>query len=229
MLAMVGTVLFALAASAASLGGITSDSLFAWSSSTSITVPSALADDPFATTTDCNKALSGTIDTLGHPWVAHIGDWRYQVCAEVRTQFRVPYAHATLDVGVSNRIRVSSQISRISTQKKASGPGLALFGDGLGGHMYLIYHRDQGRLSLGKYGSGATVELLGVAISDRDTALLSVEIDQPTLKILVDGALVMTYDMAPQMAQFGSNTRFGLESDNDIFSRFEWFKVELLP
>jgi hypothetical protein len=58
-------------------------------------------------------------------------------------------------------------------------------------------------------------------------------IDQPTLTVVIDGAVVMTYDLfdltSDEQGYFLARTRFGLESDLDNQSRFDNFRVEVLP
>ena len=218
----------AIAASAASLG-LSSSSLSAWSAPVSVPVPAAVADDPFVTTS-CNQALGGTSDSLGNVWLDHGGSWRYHGCDDVRAGLRLPFAHASVDVGVSDDIVVSTNLTRISTQNNRSGPGLTLFADGFGDHIYLIYERDQDRLTLGRHVSGTGTVLAQVdPISDYPSTVLAVEIRQPTLTVLVNGSIALTYDMTAEQALFGSNAMFGLEADNDNWSSFGWFKVETLP
>ena len=225
---VVGLVGSAIAASAASLG-LSSSSLSAWSAAVSVPAPAAIADDPFVTT-GCNQALGGTSDSLGNVWLDQGGGWRYHGCDEVRAGIRLPFAHASVDVGVSDDIVVSTNLARISTQSNRSGPGLSLFVDGFGDHIYLIYERDQGRLTLGRYVSGTGTVLAQVdPISDYPSAVLAVEIRRPILTVLVNGSIVLTHDMTAEQALFGSNTRFGLEADFDNWSSFGWFRVEILP
>lgn len=216
---------------AVSLQGIATDDLYAVASSGTVPIPAAIVDDPFQTTS-CNQALDGATDSLGNTWSNHWGGWRYQGCEEVRAQFRLPLAHASVDVGQSDDIVITTYLTRISTQNNRSGPGLSLFTDGFF-HMYVIYERDQGRVTLGKWSPWANTPLTSVPISDRSTGEIAVVIDQPSLTVLVDGSQVLTYDLnnltGPEQTQFLGQTRFGLEADSDNWSRFGWFKVEVLP
>ena len=93
--------------------------------------------------------------------------------------------------------------------------------------------RDADRVTLGKSSPWANTALLSAPVADRDEGEMSVVIDRPTLTVLFDGVVVLTYDLN-QLTQaeqdyFLSQTRFGLESDNDNQTRFESFRIETLP
>lgn len=220
MAALMAVVL--VTASAASLGGIDVADLFSWSGPVSVSVPSPIGADDFA----CNGDLHGQSDDLGHVWSDHGGSWQCVGGGLVRARDRVPLGHATVDFGVSDHVYVTAAINSISTQNDRSGLGVSVLSDG-GSHLYVIYERDQGRVTLGKR-EVALVTVLGTApVSDRDAAVLRVEIDQPQIRVLIDGVSVITYTMSPvETTLFGGNTRFGLDADNDNQSRFDWFRAE---
>jgi hypothetical protein len=99
--------------------------------------------------------------------------------------------------------------------------------------MYAIYERDADRVTLGKSSPWANTALLSAPVADRDEGEMSVVIDRPTLTVLFDGVVVLTYDLnhltQAEQDYFLSRTRFGLESDNDNQTRFESFRIETLP
>lgn len=218
----------ALTAAAADLGGIDSGGLSSWSSPVSISLPPIyIADDPFSTD-DCNGSLDGNTDSNGSVWKAHSGDWRYQVCDEIRVQSRVSMAHASLDLGELDGFRLTAHLTRISDRKNKSGPGIAFFSDGTE-FMYLIYRRDTGNLELGYYDSSGISVLQVEPISDHDTAEISVELSGPSVTVLVDGVVEMTATIRDDVyAIYWDNTRYGLVADNDEWSRFNTFRVEYL-
>jgi hypothetical protein len=144
----------------------------------------------------------------------------------VRSQQRVTLGHATVDVGTSDQLTVSSVLTSISTQSGRSGPGLSFLSDGIS-HIYAIYERDLGRVTLGKREIALDTVIATATISDRATAEIRVEIDQPQIRVLVDGVTVISHTMtAVESLIFGPNTRFGLEADNDNQSRFDSFAIE---
>lgn len=211
-----------VSASAASLGGFDVSDLFTWSAPVSISIPNAIALDDFT----CSGALDGKADALGNSWTDHGGDWQCLGSGEVRARQRVSLGHATVDLGVSDDIFLITVVSSISTQPDRSGPGLSFLSDGVS-HLYAIYERDQGRVTLGKREIALDTVISTVTIADRATAEIRVEIDQPEIRVLVDGVVVISHTMtAPETLLFGSNTRFGLEADNDNQSRFDLFRVE---
>lgn len=209
-------------ASAASLGGVTVADLFAWSAPVTIAVPSAIALDEFV----CSGNLQGQTDSLGNTWTDHGGDWQCLGSGEVRARQRVPLGHATVDLGVSDQVTLSSFISSISTQAGRSGPGVSFLSDGLS-HLYVTYRRDQGLITFGKREVALDTVIATAAVPDRATVEIRVEIAQPQIRVLVDGVTVITHTMTmTETLIFGSNSRFGLEADNDNQSRFDRFRAE---
>jgi hypothetical protein len=221
-----------ISAAAADLGGLAVGQLYAYGTEVTIDLPDppiTLASDDFA---GCHNTLDGWEDSLGNEWADHWGRWQCLGGEVVRSQSRLPLAHASLDIGRSDDIVITADVADISNQNNRSGPGIALSTDGFF-HMYVVYERDQGRVTLGKSSPWANTSLQSVPVSDRDSAVISVIVDQPSLTVLIDGNVVMTYDLgqltAAEEDYFLSQTRFGLESDNDNQSRFDSFLIETLP
>lgn len=228
----VGLIASGLAASAASLGGINSPSLYATSRAVNIDLPG----DPVAydTFVGCQSHLEGWIDSLGNEWTSHEGNWICVANAVARNQKRVSVAHATLDAQVNDNISVSTEIVRISQQKNKSGPGLALFDDGTN-FISVLYKREQGRLVLGVMAPSGYREIVDVdPISDYDTVTLTAQIQGHYLTVLLNDSPEMEIDLTLVLTEdeqllLLDNTRFGLASDNDNWSRFGSFTVEILP
>ena len=214
-----------ISASAASLGGIGSDQLFAQSGPASVSPPPPVASDTFD---GCHSLLDGWVDSVGNVWTSHDGDWLCVASSVARNQKRVSIAHATVDTGETDNISVSTDIVRISTQKNKSGPGLALFDDGTN-FIAVLYKREEGRLVLGvSRPSGFSLLAEVDPISDFDSVVLTAEIQQPLLTVKLDGTTVLTYDLsglAPADQLLLGNTRHGLASDNDNWSHFGSFTV----
>lgn len=226
----VGLAVSAVAAAAASLGGINTDDLFATTMTVDIPVsPPVVASDTFD---GCHSHLDGWVDSVGNTWTSHEGNWMCVANSVARNQQRVSIAHAGVDTGFSNNISVSTDIVRISNQKNKSGPGLALFDDGTY-FISVLYKREQGRLVLGVMGPSGYRELAEVdPISDFDTAVLTAQIQQPNLTVLLNGNIELTYDLsnlAPDELPLLGNTRHGLASDNDNWSHFGSFTAEVMP
>jgi len=211
-----------MTASAASLGGIDVGGLFAWSAPVSVSTPSAIALDDFT----CSGSLHGRTDSLGNVWSDHGGDWQCLGSGEVRARQRLPLSHATVDLGVSDQVTISVFLSSISTQAGRSGPGIAFLSDGIS-HLFAIYERDTGLITLGKREIALDTVIVATAVSDRATADIRVVVAQPEIRVVVNGLTVITHTMtAAETLLFGANTRFGLEADDDNQSRFDLFSVE---
>lgn len=220
--AMVASAALAVTASAASLGGIGVADLFAWSSPVTIPIPTPIAADEFL----CAGDLEGQPDDMGNTWSDHGGDWQCLGSGVVRARQRVDHGHATVDLLTSDAVAISAGLSEISTQSGRSGGGIALLSDGLS-HMYVVYQRDQGRIVMGKREIAVDTVIATSPISDVGTVEITVEIDQPTVRVLVNGAPLLTHTLTlTDTVMFGSNTRFGLASDNDNSTRFDWFRVD---
>lgn len=212
-----------ISASAASLGGITTADLFGWGAPVIVPVPVVVGFDHFA----CTGNLAGQTDDYGNVWVEDNGAWRCVGSSEVDSRQPRPLAHATVDLGVSDQVYLTAYISAVNTQANKTGPGVALFSNGAF-HMFVVYQRDLGLITLGKF-DGTRSTLTSTAIPDRATAVIRVEIEQPDIRVQVDGVTVINHTMsATETLFFGSNTRFGLEADNDNQSRFDWFQAEAL-
>lgn len=228
-----GMILLAVVASAASLGGIAVGSLFA--QETPVTIPIPVPPPLVATDfSGCQGSLDGWVDESGAAWASQSGDWQCLGNDVVRSQQRSPLAHATVAVPINTGIRIGASMERISAQANRSGPGLALFADGSGELIYVMYERDQARVSIGLrsplYGDVVLDRIVGIA--DRDTAEIAVLLDGLAMTITLDGVVIGMYDLATlltlaQQIDLLSNSRFGLLSDNDNFSRFDGFRIDL--
>lgn len=225
----VGLTALAYVASAASLGGINASHVYSTSMMVTVVVDAPIASDTFE---GCHSHLDGWVDSVGNVWTSHEGNWICVANSVARNEKRVSIAHASVETGLSDGISVSTDIVRVSTQKNRSGPGLALFDDGTY-FISVLYKREQGRLVLGVMGPSGYRELAEVdPISDFDTVTLTAQIQQPNLTVLLNGSQVLTYDLsdlAPHELFLLTNTRHGLASDNDNWSHFGTFTVEVLP
>lgn len=215
-------------AAAASLGPIDLSDVSVLSKEVSVDSPIAITGDTFE---GCHNRLEGWTDSLGNEWTDHWGVWQCLGGGLVRSRLRIPLAHATLDLGRSDGIIITTAFERVSTQSNRSGPGISLFSDGFF-HMYVIYERDADRVTLGKWSPWSN-EVLATAPMSGEVAEMSVIVDQPALVVLIDGSQVLTYDLGQltpgEQGYLLQQTRFGLEADRDNWSRFSSFRVETLP
>ncbi|MCZ6740420.1 MAG: hypothetical protein O7C01_11730 [Actinobacteria bacterium] len=217
----------AVVASAATLGGINPADLFGWSAND--TVPLPLAFDHFD---GCLGDLNGDVDVVGNTWLAPSTNWDCQPAnsrADNVAQ-NTTADSATVDVGQSDQVVVSTFMEQTSSTKAGAGSGVSLFHDGSSFHMYVVYQRGADQITLGKVdGSGDTEIISWSWLPRSETIEFLIEIDQPDITIYADSVLVATYTMtAGELTTFGSNTRFGMESDSDKRSRWSWFQVEVL-
>ena len=226
---VVGLVASAVAASAATLGGINVADLF--SSSRNDVVPLPLAFDHFD---GCDNNLNNDVDVVSNVWLAPSTDWRCQPAnSRARNRNQNTLADSTtVDVGLADHVVVSTHVERTSRTAIGAGSGVALFHDGVGFHMYVVYQRGADQITIGRVDGSGDTELTSWSWLPRNNAIeLAVEIDQPTITIYANAALVGTHTMsAGELATFGSNPRFGMESDLDRRSRWSLFQVkEMAP
>ena len=218
----VGLTTSLVVAAAASLGTSSAD-LFVWSGPVSVPIPGTIAIDSFDT---CSGGLDGEVDASGNVWSDHGGQWLCFGPGLAAARIPTSLGHATVDVGQSDDLTVSVFVSKVSDKTNRSGPGISLFSDG-NYHIYVIYERDLGQITLGKLDSTGNTVLMVIPVADRPVIEISAEIHQPDISVSVDAVLVGTYTMtAAEVATFGANTRFGMEADNDNQSWFESFQVE---
>ena len=222
-----GMTALVVTASASSLGTINSADIFAWGQNDTVDLPHAF--DHFD---DCAGNLNNDVDVVGNPWLAPSTDWRCQsVNSRARNRNELTLADsATVDVGLSNQISVSTFVERTSRLAGGAGSGVSLFHDGSTFHMYVVYQRGSDQITIGRVDGSGDTEIASFGWLPRSgTIEFLVEIDQPDITIYADGLLITTYTMsAGELATFSTNTRFGLESDFDRRSRWSWFQVEVL-
>lgn len=221
--AVVGSTALVVAAAASAMG-VTSADLFSFT--TDQTVPLPLAFDHFD---GCGGDLNNDVDAVGNAWIAPSTDWRCQVAySRARNRNLATTADsATVDIGVSDDIVITTYLERASRTASGAGSGVSLFHDG-SYHMYIVYQRGADQLTLGKVDGSGDTEIVSVSYFPRtDTMDFIVEIHQPSITVTVNGTLLGTYTMtAGEIATFGSNTRFGLESDLDRRSQWSWFQID---
>ena len=225
----VGLVAFWMSASAADLGGIRGASVFADSSDVTVSVP----PPPGLVNTDfsgCQNTIDGWTDPLGNQWTSHSGKWQCLGSDTVRAQQRRSFAHASVDVGLSDELRITTLVSRVSTQNNRSGPGLGLLSDG-STFIYIVYDGDDEILTFGQVSPGGDIEFENVSISVSAPVVISVAIDRPNIEISINGSQLLDVDLtdhlpSAEIDHLFTHTRFGLVSDNDNFSAFDTFKVE---
>jgi len=225
-----GLVVFTLAASAASLGGINVGSLFTQETPVTIEIPDPPGPIVFTDFSGCVNRIDGWEDASGAIWISHSGGWQCLGNNGVRAQQRVPLGNATVVIPYSTGIRVSTDIFDISHQSNRSGPGLSLLNDGSGNFVYVIYERDQDRVTIGVGSGGVDTPLFQItpAFSDLDSGTMSVELNGTVLDLTFGGQDFGPYDLVEATPLLG-NTRFGLVADHDNFSTFNSFTIELLP
>ena len=222
-----GFLAFGLAASAASLGGVTTGPLFVQQTPVSVEPPQPPGPLVSTNFSGCSNTLDGWTDESGAMWTSHSANWQCLGNDVVRAQQRVDLGHATTDIApINSGIRVSTHFYDISHQNNRSGPGIALFADGSGGLVYAIYERDKDQIVIGhRYAGGQGLSVFPFA-GDVDSATMSIVVNGSNLSLTFDGQSIGSY-LVP--IYFLDKTRFGLVSDNDNQSRFDTFTIELLP
>jgi hypothetical protein len=224
---VVGIVAFALAASAASLGGISVGSIFTQSTEVDIDIPEPALPIVSTDFSGCSNFIDGWSDESGATWFSHSGNWQCLGAGVVRAQRREPLANLSVEIAQSSGIRISTEVSDISHQSSRSGPGISVLGDGFGSFLYVIYERDDTQLTMGVTGEApfAVVTSMG----DLSAETMSVEIVGNDLHVSFGSVDVGPFDLTFVAPGLIGNTWFGLVSDNDNQSRFDNFTIEPLP
>lgn len=219
-----GLAASAYAASAASLD-IESADLYATSNLLAVDLP--LAYDHFD---DCGgKKLNLDPDLFDNIWSAPSNIW---ACQDNRSRVttnnqNILHYSATVHVGQSDLITVSTYLARTSRTANGAGSGLSLFHDGNTHHMYIVYQRGADQITLGKVDGSGDTEIVSFDYTPRtDTMELVAAIAKPDITVSANGTVLGTYTMTTgELSTFGSNDGFGLESDRDRRSRWDWFEV----
>jgi hypothetical protein len=225
-LVAVGFTALALAASAASLGGITVGTIFTQESPVTIDIPDPPRPLVFTDFSGCQNSLDGWTDESGATWLSHSGNWQCLGNDVARAQQRVPLAHTTVGIPYSTGLRISTHIYDISNQNNRSGPGIALLGDGNGGLVYVRYERDKARIVIGHSYAAGNGSAIFPYSGDLESGTMVVDLVGPNLTVKLAGQNVGSY-VVPAFAM--NKTRFGLVANNDNQSRFDSFTIELLP
>lgn len=215
-------------ASATSLGGLRVPALYAFSESVSIPIPEPvlLAQDPFSLR--FLQFLDGTADELGNVWSVHGGLFIGLDGDVVFSPFRIGDAHATVDVARSDDLALRVDLVDVPPQPGRARSGIAFFSNGTS-YLYARYERDRGVVTIGQVGGPGAGEIASAPVADRESLMLSVTVNQPIVTVSVDGTPVLTDDLSSRLAAFGDNTRHGIASDGDRWTRFDFFSAETRP
>ena len=210
-------------ASAASLGGVNTSSVFSQQMDVQIDIPDPPGPLVSTNFSGCSNALDGWTDESGATWTSHSGNWQCLGNDVVRAQQRVDLGHATVNIDpINSGIRITTNFYDISSQNNRSGPGIALFGDGNGGLVYAIYERDNDQIIIGhRYSGGQSFSQFPFA-GDLESGTMSVTVTGANLSLALDGQTIGSY-VVP--SYFLDKYRFGLVSDNDNQSRFDSFTI----
>lgn len=224
MIIVAGLAVSTYAASAASLD-VESADLYATSKLLVVDLP--LAYDHFD---DCaGKELNLDPGLFGNIWWAQSNIW---ACEGNRSRVTTNdqnalHDSATVHVGQSDLITISTYLARTSRTANGAGSGLSLFHDGNTHHMYIVYQRGADQITLGKVDGSGDADIVSFDYLPRtDTMELVATIAKPDITVSANGTVLGTYTMTTgELSTFGPNARFGLESDGDRRSRWDWFEV----
>jgi hypothetical protein len=209
------------------LGGIAVGSVFAQHVDVDIDIPDPPAPIVSTSFLACSNFIDGWTDESGATWVSHSGNWHCLGNGVVRAQRREPLANLSVEIARSTGIRVTTTISDVSHQNDRSGPGVSLLGDESGAFLYVIYERDDDRLTIGV--AGQEPFALVAPAGDVVGGVMSVDLVGNELFVNFGSISVGPFDLTVEAPELIGNTWFGLVSDNDNQSRFDDFTIELLP
>lgn len=207
-------------AGASSLGGLDVASVSVVSMAVDIDVNAALVDSQF----EGVGSLDGWADPAGQVWSVVSGRFRGQGGA-VRSQDKKPWAAATVDVGVSTGLSVSTLLSGVNPQPGSSGVGLAMLADG-SDFVFAVYDRDRQVVEIGTVIGGLAEVLASAAAPDSASPLIEATVAQGEIAVTIDGGFAVSVEVPDG---FDSNTAHGIVADNDNQATFEWVRVEALP
>jgi len=131
-----------------------------------------------------------------------------------------PTSRATIDIDRSDDFLVTTEVERLGRSDHA---GLVFLGT-TSSYLFATYDELTDFVEL-RSSVGGPALAVSAALGNPTSYVISVAVDQPSLTVRIDGAIVISYSMTPaEIASFGANTRAGLiaESRN---TRFEFFTV----
>ena len=200
-----------VAVSAASLS-VDSDALFAQITDDRPTTATTIVSDDFPT----NGQLDGSVPVVapaGSSWLVAAGQFTAQ-SSQAESKGNTP-SRATIDLLVSNNYTASTQISALGS---ATAAGISFLGTG-GTYMYAVYDSTAGVARI--YSSTNGTPLASSApLGALSNFTLDVQVNQPTVTVRINGAVVITYALAATQ----TGTRAGIFA-NARGTTFEFFTV----
>ena len=209
--------------SAATLGGLTAESLGAWVLPGGAGVPTMAAWDNFARADGTNLNGQATGDN-GPAWQVVSGTWTTSANAG-KLSVNARDAALVVDCGATNAT-VTATITLPANGNFSAGLALK---QGTAGFLSVEYgHGNSGNIEIARTLSGSRQVLASVTNLGRNSpATLAATYLDGTVTVQLNGVsrLSATLDSATE-AVYRPHTRFGLSADNDSLSTFDNFRCE---
>jgi hypothetical protein len=222
--AVLGALLLAGAhiASAATLGGVSSRKLGAWTFAGGSGAPTVMAWDGFTRTNGTN--LAGVASGGGGPaWQVLAGTWITAGNA-ARDTPSVTNAAMVVDCALTN----ATVTVGLSTSPGSFYAGLTLKSVA-SGYLYVSFRNiNGGRIDVGRVVGTTDTPIASVTnVGSPSSATLSATYAAGVVTVRFNGVTVLTTTLsAANVTTFGSSTRYGLYSGNDTQTLFDDFRCE---
>jgi hypothetical protein len=224
---LVVLVAFVTVAAASTLGGITSNTVTAFSASGVSGAKIVYASDSFTGTTGTN--LNARALLVGSTWSAIAGTWTINSSGQAENvavsfgRLVTPTSHADIRAIVTDfDSGAGSRASGIVFRSDATAATfLYVYGVNAGGQQF----------RLAKYAAGASTDLASVTVSFTNPATLQVEANGAVVKVYYSGTLLITYTLTTaEQTTYGALGSCGLLNNNtgSKIVQFDDFRVESL-
>lgn len=207
--------------SAASLNGIVTAKIGAWTIPGSTGAPTVVTWTGF--TGSNNTRLSGANLEGGGSWVADIGTWTIQ--SNQAATNSVSLANMSVDVGSNS----ASAWATLTFGATARAGVMALDNGGVA--IYALYSKGSGgTIQLYKYSGGQVLLATVTGVGTPTSAVMGLDATTNVMRVSWNGAVVLSYTLtASEVGTFktGTNHRFGIIADSDSLTRFDNFHVDV--
>lgn len=170
--------------------------------------------------------LDGSPAPGGGVWEAD-GSWQYAGSSAVRVGNNSGNSIAVVNLGKSDHLVLETEIHNAGQHPTSNGVGIMLFNNGAGRGFAALYDPRDNQARIDLITNNAQTRASQGGVGSSQTVVVRVVVDKPTITMFLDGVEVLSYDMTPtELADWGSNTRFGMIAIKDKDAQFDYFWVE---
>lgn len=174
------------------------------------------------------QGLNGAPAPGGGVWQADPA-WVFQGGSAVRVGNNSGNSIAVVNLGKSDHLILETKIHNAGQHPTSNGVGIMLFNNGAGRGFAALYDPRDNQARIDLITNNAQTRASQGGVGSSQTVVVRVVVDKPTITMFLDGVEVLSYDMTPtELADWGSNTRFGMIAIKDKDTQFDYFWVSHL-